>query len=384
MSGTAGRHPRVTVVSGGKFHAYHLARAAERAGVLERFVTTIFDAAETGIPREKVVEIAAPAWAARALRRLTPGGRPDFAYWIGDNWFDLAASRWAGGADVYHAFNHHALFGLRAAHRAGAVTLVERSSAHPRVQQALLAEESARFGLSLPRVSERVVEKHLREYEEADWIMVPSTFVHRTMVESGVPDGKLRLLPLGVDADRFAPGPKRDDVFRVLFVGAISLQKGIPHLLEGFRRAGLPPRESELLLVGEPTAEARAFLPRYEGLYRLEKFVPQGRLPDVYRQASVFVLPSIQDGFGMVAYEAAACGLPVIVSENVGAEIRDGEDGFVVPIRDPDAIADRLVRLRDEDARRRMGASARSRALSATWERYGERLARHYAEVWPR
>ena len=86
----------------------------------------------------------------------------------------------------------------------------------------------------------------------------------------------------------------------------------------------------------------------------------------------------------MVAYEAAACGLPVIVTENVGAEIGEGEDGFVVPIRDPDAIADRLVRLRDEDLRRRMGASARARALASTWERYGEGLARHYAEIWPR
>ena len=381
---SASRRARVTVVSGGKFHAYHIARAAERAGVLERFVTTVFDRAETGIPREKVVEIPAPAWAAKVLQRLTPGGRPDLAYWIGDNWFDRAASRWARDADVYHAFNHHALCGLRAARRFGGVTLVERSSAHPRVQHALLAEESARFGLSLPRVSARIVDKHLREYEEADWIMVPSAFVRRTMVEGGVPAGKLRLLPLGVDAGLFAPGEKRDGVFRVLYVGAISLQKGIPHLLEGFRRAGLPPRESELLLVGEPTAEARAFLPRYEGLYRLEPFVPHERLPDVYRQASAFVLPSIQDGFGMVAYEAAACGIPVIVSENVGAEIRDGEDGYVVPIRDPDAIADRLVRLRDEETRRRMGASARARALASTWERYGEGLARHYAEVWPR
>ena len=64
--------------------------------------------------------------------------------------------------------------------------------------------------------------------------------------------------------------------------------------------------------------------------------MPQEELAALYNTASVFVLPSLQDGFGMVVYEAAACGLPVIVTENVGAAIRDGQDGFVVPIRDPE------------------------------------------------
>ena len=243
--------------------------------------------------------------------------------------------------------------------RAGAITVVDRASAHPVVQHALLREEFGRFGLSYPAVNERTVAKHVQEYAEADWIIVPSEFVYRTMVDQGVPAAKLRHLPLGVSTERFCPGAKEDDVFRVLFVGAVSLRKGVPDLLEGFRRAGLR-RPSELILVGEPFPEARAFLAKYDGLYRLVPFLPHAQLARMYQQASVFVLPSIEDGFGMVVYEAAACGLPLIVSQNVGAEVRDGADGFVVPIRDPDAIAESLVRLQDDALRRSMGSQRAS------------------------
>ena len=85
----------------------------------------------------------------------------------------------------------------------------------------------------------------------------------------------------------------------------------------------------------------------------------------------------------MVVYEAAACGLPVIVSDHVGAQIRDGQDGFVVPIRDANAIAEKLVYLYgNEPARTRMGESARTHASQFTWQRYHDELVGHYREIW--
>jgi hypothetical protein len=97
----------------------------------------------------------------------------------------------------------------------------------------------------------------------------------------------------------------------------------------------------------------------------------------------VFVLPSLQDGFGMVVYEAAACGLPVIVSENVGAAIRNGQDGFIVPIRDPAALAEKLIYLYQHPAeRQRMGQTARAYVSRFTWEHYQDELIGHYREIW--
>jgi len=375
--------PRTIVVSGNKFHAYHLARGAHRAGWLRRFITTIFDPRETGLPADKITQIPLPAYAAMLIERMPIPGNQAWSYYVGDNWFDRAASYYAAEANIYHAFNHHGLYGLRAAKRNGAITIIERSSAHPNVQHRILREEFARFNLAYPTGNKRIIAKHLQEYAEADWIMVSSTFVYQTMVAEGVPVAKLRQMHLGFAPEHFYPGQKTDDVFRAIFVGALSLQKGLPYLLEGFRLANLPPERSELLVVGEPFPEVRAFLPKYKGLYRHLRFVPNNELARVYHTGSVFVLPSLQDGFGMVVYEAAACGLPIIISENVGATIRDGEDGFIVPIRNAEAIAEKLVYLYTHEAERaRMGHAAREYVSQFTWERYQDELINHYREIW--
>lgn len=383
MARVFSRSPRITVVSGNKFHAYHLARGAQQVGWLHRFITTIFDRREIGIPPQKVVNIPWPAYASAFISRLPFPGSQTWSYYIGDNWFDRAASRYAHEADIYHAFNHHGLHGIRVARRRGAVTIVERSSAHPNVQHALLRDEFARFGLDYPAGNRRIIAKHLQEYDEADWIMVASDFVHRTMIAEGIPAKKLRKVHLGFAPEHFYPGEKADDLFRVIFVGALSLQKGLPYLLEGFRLAGLPPSRSELLIVGEPFEEAEAFLPKYTGLYRHLRFVPHTELAKVYQSGSVFVLPSLQDGFGMVVYEAAACGLPVIISENVGAVVRGGEDGFIVPVRSAEAIAEKLIYLYSHEAERaQMGRSAREYVAQFTWEKYHRELIAHYREIW--
>jgi glycosyltransferase involved in cell wall biosynthesis len=376
------RSPRIVVVSGNKFHAYHLARGAHRAGWLQRFVTTIFDRRETGIPHDKIAQIRLPAYAARLIAMLPLPDSQAWSYYLGDNWFDRAASRYAAEADIYHVFNHHGLHGMRKARARGAITIVERSSAHPTLQHDLLREEFIRFGLRYPAGNRKIIAKHIQEYAEADWIMVASAFVHRTMIQQGVPAAKLRQVHLGFAPERFYPGEKNDPVFRVIFVGALSLQKGLPYLLEAFKMARFPPGRSELLLVGEPFPEARVFLSRYPGLFRHLRFVPNTELAQVYHTGSVFVLPSLQDGFGMVVYEAAACGLPVILSENVGAEIRPGEDGYVVPIRSAEAIAEKLVYFYTHEAeRQRMGQSARAYVSQFTWERYQEELITHYREM---
>jgi glycosyltransferase involved in cell wall biosynthesis len=372
----------VIVSSGGKFHAYHLARASANAGYLRRFITTIYDRREEGIDRGRVRQIAVPELLGMAIQKLPGAGSVTLSYLVRDNLFDRLSCRYIDGGDVFNVFNHFGLHAMRKAHALGMTCIVERSSAHPVVHHKILSEEYERYGLRYSQINTWLFDKHIQEYEEADAIAVPSEFVWRTMVEQGVPASKLRRVHFGFAPERFRPMPeiKADSTFRVMFAGAISLQKGVQYLLEAWRRLDLP--DAELVLVGGKFPDSKAFLPEYEGLYRHIPFVPQSELAAIYNTASVFVLPSLQDGFGMVVYEAAACGLPVIITENVGAAIRDGQDGFIVPIRDPDALADRLLRLyRDEKLRREMGESARAFVQQYTWEAYHAQVLAHYHDL---
>jgi glycosyltransferase involved in cell wall biosynthesis len=110
-----------------------------------------------------------------------------------------------------------------------------------------------------------------------------------------------------------------------------------------------------------------------------------GYVPDqaaLLQTADVFVLPSIQEGSALVTYEAMASGLPVIITKNCGSIARNGQDGFIVPIRDPGTLANRLTAFAREPAlRRSMGQAARRHVLDFSWERYGERLVEAYTRI---
>jgi len=113
--------------------------------------------------------------------------------------------------------------------------------------------------------------------------------------------------------------------------------------------------------------------------------IPQVKLRDRYHQASVFVLASLADGFGMVVPEAMACGLPVIVTENVGAAdlIQDGVNGFIVPVQSPEKIAEKLIFLKENPGMAsQMGINARATVERGySWRDYGDRLVSYLNEL---
>ena len=371
---------RVVVSSAGVFHAYHLARGAQAGGYLQRFITSIYSRVETGIDRARVVQLRLAGYFARAMELLPGSAAQAITYHLADNLFDLLSRAYVHDADVFHFFNHYGLHAMKTAKLHGALAIVERSSAHPAYHHQLLVDEFQRHGLRYPRAYLRLHAKHVAEYAAADYVMVPSEFVERTMLAAGVPAHKLVRVHLGFDPQRFVPGPKHDSVFRVIYAGGLSLQKGVAYLLAAFAKLRLP--NSELLLVGDEYPEARAFLAPYAGAYRHVRFVRQSELPALYQQGSVFVLPSLQDGFGMVVYEAAACGLPVITTDHVGASLRDGIDGFVVPICNADALAERILHLYSHPAERAaMAASAMQYVQQFTWAHYHRELCGLYARL---
>ena len=287
--------------------------------------------------------------------------------------------------DVFHVASSYGLRAMRSAKRHGSWTVCDRGSSHIRVQDELLRDESARTGVFAPPTDRRFIAKEEAEYDEADAIFVPSTFARQSYVQAGIRPEKVVAIPIGIRLEEFFPVPRRDDTFLVLCVAMLSVRKGIGYLLEAMSRLTLP--ESELVLRGTVLPESREILSPYEGQFRIQGALPRPQMRDLFSQASVFVLPSIEDGFGQVIVQAMACGVPVITTTNTGGPdvITDGKDGFIVPIRDARAIAERLEYLyRHPEERAAMGRAALETVRTWNgWERYTSQVLDTYRERLP-
>jgi len=225
------------------------------------------------------------------------------------------------------------------------------------------------------------------EVSEADYVLVPSNFVKNTFIAEGVAPEKLLVANLGADLSalfgqlRTAPESAesrrrpRAPGLNVLFAGQLTQRKGISYLLDAFQMAALP--GSELTLIGKPMAGIVDKIQVYPNVKVLPS-LRRSELGDEYRRADVLVLPSLSEGFPLVAIEAMACGTACIVSEFTFADdvITDGVNGFVVPAQDTEALSAVLVELaRDELALAALGRRAQIRAGSFTWDEYHARVS---------
>ena len=276
------------------------------------------------------------------------------------------------------AHDGQALATIRAARRAGAIAVLNQTTGFVLKALTTYREEAAlhpEFEDSLSTHLPLAVGESMRmEALEADRIFAPSDYVRDSLVEIGVEARRIAMLPYGVDPSRFRPRPaeRAGAPFRILFVGQIGQKKGIKYLLEAVRRLALP--NAELVLAGRIIGSGHGLRP-YRDMFRHIPHVPHGEVHALYQEADLFVFPSLHEGSAFANLEAMASGLPVITTPRAGSLVRDGEDGYVVPIRDVDALMARIERLyRDEALRAAMGASARARAVAHDWNRHRDGL----------
>lgn len=240
------------------------------------------------------------------------------------------------------------------------------------VEASRYPELSRNLGYDKPASIERVLD---REIKAADLILVGSKYARDTFTEQGVDPRKILVAPYPLLPVGFSPrkeGPIRDP-FRIGFVGQICARKGIGDLLQAYDKVRTP--QTELLLVGNFIGPSESFS-NYRHLFTHVPHVPHHELPALMRSLSVLVLPSISEGLGLVVLEAMASGVPVIVTPNgPGEVVRDGVDGFVVPIRNPELIAERMTQLIENAAlHKEMGKNALNRSTDFDPEVYSARV----------
>lgn len=209
------------------------------------------------------------------------------------------------------------------------------------------------------------------------------------------PDTIFRPLPLPRDPAEILPACSlpRDGRY-LLYVGGISPHKNLHVLIEAYRRlvAGGEFPTLRLLLVGDHAGDV--FYSAYESLradvsrHGLQDrvcftgFVADEALVDLYNRADLVVLPSLEEGFGLPAFEAAACGTPVVVSEVGPASSLLGRAAWSFPPRDVEALTNGLRSLlADPERRREMGDEGRRRTADLSWERAAAQLQGLFREV---
>jgi glycosyltransferase involved in cell wall biosynthesis len=281
------------------------------------------------------------------------------------------------GCNTFHGWNNQALRSIKTAQKIGAKTILECGSTHRFFRERILREEYERFGIENVKPPEYARQSSLEEITLSDFIFLPSEFAKKTFIDSGISEHKIYVIRRGVNLGKFKPAERKDSKFKVLFVGRLSLRKGIQYLLEAWRKMDLT--DAELVFVGSIDDKIKPVLSKYN---HIENIVFKGflkDLSDVYRKSTIFVFPSIEEGSAKVTYEAMAAGLPVITTENSGSVVRNGLDGFIIPIRDSEAIREKISYFYENPEKIEiMSANALENIKHYTWQRYRDTLVETY------
>jgi starch synthase len=272
------------------------------------------------------------------------------------------------------------LASLQAAREVGIAGIYELPIGYWRAAQEIYREERERkpeWATTLTGVLDSH-EKLARKDEElrlARRIIVPSTFVRRTLELAPSLGGPVDLAPYGGPPaieqlpDRTSNGP-----LRILFVGQLSQRKGLSDLFEAVAPLGTA---VVLTMIGRKTSQECRPLDAALSHHRWISSLPHDELLEEMGRHDVLVLPSLFEGFALVILEAMSRGLTVIATPNTGASdiITDGDNGFIVPIRDPAAIQERIERVLDDRERlESMQQEALSTARRHTWAQHRSRI----------
>lgn len=383
---------RVVSSSFGTFHMFDQALQLERHGLLHRFIAgppSQF-AVKRGIPAAKVESL----WLSFAIGYAQHLGKDFIPQRINgkmlrsahDQFSRSLAKRLPAETDVFIGLSSYCYEAIIEAKKRGTPAIVDHGSLHEEFARDVLMFEASKYGFRISgnATHDWLIEKQKMEFEHANYIFALSHLAKRTMVERGVDADKIFVNHCGVSLEKFAPAKKADQIFRIIFCGSVCPQKGVHYLLQAFGELHLP--NSELWVIG--STDSVRDDPYFAGFLKMHSgpnvyfkgVVNGGMLASMFSQGSVFVLPSLADGFGMVVSQAMACGLPVVVTQSTGAAdlVTEEVNGFIVPSKDVKALKAKLLFLyENQDIAVQMGMYAlESVASGQTWDDYGERLAK--------
>lgn len=376
----------VIVSCSGKFHAFALAEQLHRHGMLSglytsyayqknRFLRSLAGRIDKEIIPKSLIHTAIP------LAIGIKGWRKD---WFWNECYDrLTALRISSQKDykIFIGWSGMSLHSLRQAKRDGKLTILERGSSHILYQNEILKDEYKKFDIDF-QTDPRVIQKELQEYKEADFISIPSFFVKKSFLEYGVDEKKLIHNPYGTSAHfqkaliRNETGIERNKKFIVLYLGALTVRKGLLYLFQAIESLKIPGDDFELWFIGQVHEEVKPYLEKYKkDNWKIFGHINHYDLHEKLAMCDVGIHPSIEEGLSMVIVQMLASGIPVIATTNTGGEdvIEDSVNGFIIPIRSPEAIAEKLEYLYYNPEKLELMKESTQNLSDMSWDAYGDR-----------
>jgi glycosyltransferase involved in cell wall biosynthesis len=291
-----------------------------------------------------------------------------------------------GQIDIIHTWNLGALETLKTAARLGIPTVLERPNAHTGFAMEIVQQECDRLGVTLPPDHEHAfnaakLHKEEEEYKLATRLLCPSEFVVKTFLDKGFEKKQLIRHIYGYDEKTYYPSniprdPKRG--LTMLFVGVCAVRKGVHFALEAWVRS--PASEKGTFLI------AGEFLPAYQ-----EKLAPllshpsvrvlghRNDVPDLMRESDILVLPSIEEGFGLVVTEAMGCGCVPLASEACTELCGHMKTGLMHRVGDVETLARQITMMHEDRALlERFRAACLETTPKLTWTAAGQILLEAY------
>ena len=295
----------------------------------------------------------------------------------------------ANTIDLIHVWSLGARETLKAAIRLGIPTVLERPNAHTRFAYEIVQKECESLGVKLPPDHEHAfnsgrLQKEEEEYRLATKLLCPSEFVAKTFLERGFSEEQLVRHLYGYDESIYFPDSRPKPAgagITMLFVGVCAVRKGLHYALEAWLRSPAS-KEGTFLIAGE-------FLPAYR-----EKLQPmlshssvhvlghRNDVPELMRKSDLLILPSIEEGFGLVIAEAMGSGCVPLASDACTDICRHMNTGMVHRVGDVDTITEQITLLhKDRALLAKLRAAALAFCPEITWKAAGRKLLGAYMET---
>jgi glycosyltransferase involved in cell wall biosynthesis len=288
-----------------------------------------------------------------------------------------------GGVTAVYCYEDIARDTFRVARANGWTTFYDLPIAYWETSQRLLREEARRWPEWEPtlvgtRDSEEKLERKTEELALADVVLCPSQFVLDSLPAETRLNKKCAVAEFGSPTisvhSPAMPVRETRSPLRVLFAGSLTQRKGLADVFAAMRL--IKRRDVVLVVMGAPVVPLEFYQKQYPS-FQYEAPRPHGQVLALMRSCDVFILPSLVEGRALVQQEAMSCGLPLIVTANAGGEdlIEEGRTGFLVPIRSPKILAEKIEWFAEHrELLPDMRVAAQLKAAEYTWSRYGEKI----------